>query len=80
MSTSEGFADLRLNRQEGQVNESFWPSFTDIMTVVVMIFLIAMVVLLIRNIELVRELRATMVAGRAPVENHPGVVPLDPRA
>jgi chromosome segregation ATPase len=57
-----GFVDLRLNRQEGQVNESFWPSFTDIMTVVMMIFLIAMVVLLMRNMELVNELRNTMEA------------------
>ena len=63
-----GFVDLRLNRQEGQVNESFWPSFTDIMTVVMMIFLIAMVVLLMRNMELVNELRNTMDAERQAAE------------
>jgi hypothetical protein len=63
-----GFADLRLNRQEGQINESFWPSFTDIMTVVMMIFLIAMVVLLIRNMDLVNELRNTMEAERLAAE------------
>jgi hypothetical protein len=68
MSTDQGFVDLRLNQQEGQVNESFWPSFTDIMTVVVMIFLIAMVVLLMRNMELVAELRATMEAERVASE------------
>jgi predicted nucleic acid-binding Zn-ribbon protein len=68
MSGDQGFVDLRLNQQEGQVNESFWPSFTDIMTVVVMIFLIAMVVLLMRNMELVAELRATMEAERAASE------------
>jgi len=56
----QGFVDLRLNSQEGQGNDSFWPSFTDIMTVIVMIFLIAMVVLLMRNVELVKQLRATM--------------------
>ncbi len=66
---SEGsFIDLRLNRQEGQNQESFWPSFTDIMTVVVMIFMISMVVLLQRNIELVNQLRATMEAERAAIE------------
>lgn len=65
---SEGFVDLRLNGQEGQVNESFWPSFTDIMTVVVMIFLLAMVVLLIRNTELVAQVRATMEAEREAAE------------
>ena len=65
---SEGFTDLRLNRQEGQVQESFWPSFTDIMTTVVMIFLIAMVVLLVRNMELVNQLRSTMEAERIAAE------------
>ena len=62
------FADLRLNRQEGQVNESFWPSFTDIMTTVVMIFVIALVVLLVRNMELVQQLRVTMEAERIAAE------------
>lgn len=65
---SDSFTDLRLNRQDGQVQESFWPSFTDIMTVVVMIFLIAMVVLLLRNMELVNQLRATMEAERIAAE------------
>ncbi|BAN68747.1 ATP synthase subunit B family protein [endosymbiont of unidentified scaly snail isolate Monju] len=65
---NDGFTDLRLNRQEDQVNESFWPSFTDIMTTVVMIFLIALVVLLVRNMELVRQLRATMEAERIAAE------------
>jgi len=64
----DGFIDLRLNRQEGQVNESFWPSFTDIMTTVVMIFLIALVVLLLRNMELVNQLRSTMEAERIAAE------------
>lgn len=68
MSGNQGFVDLRLNSQEGQVNESFWPSFTDIMTVIVMIFLIAMVVLLMRNMELLAELRATMEAERVASE------------
>ena len=54
--SSGDFIDLRLNREGEDHNESFWPSFTDIMTVIVMIFLLAMVVLLVRNMELVNEL------------------------
>ncbi len=68
MRPDDGFIDLRLNTQEGQNQESFWPSFTDIMTVVVMIFMIAMVVLLLRNIELVHQLRSTMAAEREAME------------
>lgn len=68
MSADDGFIDLRLNVQEGHNQESFWPSFTDIMTVVVMIFMIAMVVLLLRNIDLVNQLRATMTAEREAME------------
>ena len=68
MSSDSGFADLRLSGQDNQLQEGFWPSFTDIMTVVVMIFMMAMVILLLRNIELVRQLRATMEAERTAVE------------
>jgi len=68
ISSNGSFTDLRLNHQEGQNQESFWPSFTDIMTVIVMIFMIAMVVLLLRNMELVKQLRATMEAERAAME------------
>jgi len=68
MNQDLGFTDLRLNHQQGQNRESFWPSFTDIMTVIVMIFMLAMVVLLLRNIELVKQLRATMEAEREAVE------------
>ncbi len=64
MNQDGGFVDLRLNREENRGNESFWPSFTDIMTVVVMIFLISMVVVLLRNMELVQELRQTLEAER----------------
>ncbi|MCB1859858.1 MAG: hypothetical protein KDI63_16405 [Gammaproteobacteria bacterium] len=68
MMSDNGFIDLRLNAQSGQNQESFWPSFTDIMTVIVMIFMIAMVILLLRNIELVQQLRATMEAQRSAME------------
>ncbi len=65
MNLGGGFVDLRVGRQESAADDSFWPSFTDIMTVIVMIFLLAMVVLLVRNMELVNELRATMEAERS---------------
>jgi myosin heavy subunit len=68
MSQDSGFLDLRLNQHSSGTEESFWPSFTDIMTVVVMIFMLAMVILLIRNMELVNALRATMQAEREAAE------------
>ncbi|MDQ6953107.1 MAG: hypothetical protein Q9M15_06250 [Mariprofundaceae bacterium] len=59
--SSHGFVDLRLNQQD-QGEESFWPSFTDIMMVIVMIFLLAMVILLTRNMELVHQLQSSLKA------------------
>jgi len=58
------FADLRLNTSAEHADEGFWPSFTDIMMVVVMIFMLASVIMLLRNMELVDQLRATMEAER----------------
>jgi hypothetical protein len=55
----DDFIDLRAGRLS---SESFWPSFTDIMTVVVMIFLITSVVLMVRNWELIDQLRASLIA------------------
>lgn len=63
MISANGFVDLRLNRGS-QTDESFWPSFTDIMMVIVIIFLMALVIMLLRNIDLVEKLRATMAAER----------------
>jgi chromosome segregation ATPase len=57
-----GFIDLRQNPDAGAGSDSFWPSFTDIMMVVVMIFMIASTVLMLRNWELVEKLRATIEA------------------
>ncbi|MCG6871038.1 MAG: hypothetical protein LJE84_02010 [Gammaproteobacteria bacterium] len=59
-----GFVDLRLDAGEGSGDEGFWPSFTDIMTVIVMIFMLAAVVLMVRNMDLIQQLRATMEAER----------------
>ncbi len=58
----EGFVDLRRNLTAAGDDGSFWPSFTDIMMVVAMIFMIASTVLVLRNWDLVRELRATIAA------------------
>ena len=65
---SDGFTDLRMNHQHGQGDDSFWPSFTDIMMVIVMIFLMAMVVVMLRNSELIDQLTATMEAERRTAE------------
>jgi len=59
-----GFVDLRLNQHESS-EEGFWPSFTDIMTVIVLIFLLAMLTLLLKNMDLVQQLRASLEAERA---------------
>ncbi|OIO71459.1 MAG: hypothetical protein CO186_08730 [Zetaproteobacteria bacterium CG_4_9_14_3_um_filter_49_83] len=56
-----GFVDLRMHHQQ-QGDEGFWPSFTDIMTVILMIFLLAMLTLLIRNMDLVNQLRQALQA------------------
>ena len=64
----EAFVDLRQNSYPGSGADSFWPSFTDIMMVVVMIFMIASTVLMLRNWDLVQELRATIEAERQAEE------------
>jgi len=53
------FPDLRIHRA-GLREESFWPSFTDIMMVIVMIFLMAMLGLLLRNMDLVSKLQLAL--------------------
>ena len=61
MSDQGGFIDLRVGHgAQGVGDDSVWPSFTDVMTVIVMIFLMALVVIMIRNFELDRELLATI--------------------
>lgn len=70
MIRNEGFVDLRVSpySQVSANEDSVWPSFTDIMTVIVMIFLMALVVILIRNVDLVQALRTTMEAERQAAE------------
>lgn len=53
------FVDLR---SEHLNSESFWPSFTDIMMVVVIIFLLTSMLLMAKNWELLDQLRNSMAA------------------
>lgn len=62
---NDDFIDLRSGNLS---SESFWPSFTDIMTVVVMIFLITSVVLMVRNWELIDQLRHSLYAEQQAAE------------
>ncbi len=70
MSSAESFTDLRTasHNASGISDESVWPSFTDIMTVIVMIFLMSLLVILLRNDELIVELKRTMLSEQATVE------------
>ncbi|NOR51186.1 MAG: hypothetical protein GQ470_01070 [Gammaproteobacteria bacterium] len=65
---SSAFIDLRQNGLSENSGASFWPSFTDIMMVIVMIFMLASTMLMIRNYELVEELRSTMAAEQEAAE------------
>jgi len=56
---NEQFVDLRSHHIN---SESFWPSFTDIMMVVVMIFLLTSMLLMVKNWELLDQLRNSMAA------------------
>jgi hypothetical protein len=60
MPESQGFIDLRIGHGAiGVGDDSVWPSFTDVMTVIVMIFLMALVVIMVRNLanqELIERL------------------------
>ncbi len=57
MAASQSFVDLRTSSLSAgsHTDDSVWPSFTDIMTVVVMIFLMSLVMILLRNVELVKS-------------------------
>ncbi|MGV6818216.1 MAG: hypothetical protein ACWA44_13210 [Thiotrichales bacterium] len=60
-----GFPSLSGADTGASSDDSFWPSFTDIMMVIVMIFLISTVFLLLKNWELISELRTSIEAERA---------------
>ena len=53
MLKTHGFVDLRVGHGAAGIgDESVWPSFTDIMTVIVMIFLMTLVVIMVRNFRI----------------------------
>jgi hypothetical protein len=52
-----GYPDLRLNRSSPGQDTAFWPSFTDIMTVILMVFMLTMVVVIIKNADLIDQIR-----------------------
>jgi len=56
---NQNFVDLRRGHLS---SESFWPSFTDIMMVVVIIFLLTSMLLMVKNWELLDQLRNSMAA------------------
>jgi chromosome segregation ATPase len=56
------FTDLRVDQISSKGDDSFWPSFTDIMTVIVMIFLIATSMLILQNWKLIAEITSTLEA------------------
>lgn len=58
------FTPLGQHGLDSEGEGSFWPSFTDIMMVVVLIFLLATSLLIVRNWNLVAELQASIEAER----------------
>ena len=56
------FAPIGQLQTSNSGDNSFWPSFTDIMIVIMMIFLMATSLLVVRNWRLVAELRESIVA------------------
>ncbi len=57
MHQFRSFPDLRQNRAVPGGEASFWPSFTDIMTVILMVFMLTMVVVIIKNADLIDQIR-----------------------
>jgi hypothetical protein len=59
---NSNFAPIGQNQSSHAGEGSFWPSFTDIMMVITMIFLMATSLLVVRNWQLVSELRESVAA------------------
>lgn len=62
------FTPIGQYQPEPDNDASFWPSFTDIMMVVVLIFLMATSLLIVRNWQLVRELQQSIEAEQMAAE------------
>ena len=59
MHKFEPFIDLRQNSKELTTDSSLWPTFTDIMTVVLMVFMFTMIAMIIKNSNLLQQLSVT---------------------
>jgi hypothetical protein len=59
---NSSFSPIGQNQTNSNGEGSFWPSFTDIMMVITMIFLMATSLLVVRNWQLVAELRESVAA------------------
>jgi septal ring factor EnvC (AmiA/AmiB activator) len=57
MHQFRGYPDLRTQRSSDASDNSIWPSFTDIMTVILMVFMLTMVVVIIKNADLIDQIR-----------------------
>jgi chromosome segregation ATPase len=56
MHKFQTYIDLRQNVGRQTTDTSLWPSFTDIMTVILMIFMLTMIVVIIKNSNLAQQL------------------------
>lgn len=56
MHRFQPYIDLRQNVGHQTTDTSLWPSFTDIMTVILMIFMLTMIVVIIKNSNLAQQL------------------------
>ena len=60
---SIGFFETDVTCEQHNLHEeSFWPSFTDIMMVIVMVFLLVVVSVILNNYQLVKNLKQSMLA------------------
>lgn len=59
MHKFEPFIDLRQNSKELTKDSSLWPTFTDIMTVVLMVFMFTLIAMIIKNSNLLQQLSTT---------------------
>ena len=66
--TRSAFGDLRLNHLSHDKREIFWPSFADIMMVVLMIFLVVMQVLFVKNWTMVGKLNQAEASEKASLQ------------
>jgi len=64
MHRFDTFPELRAGGHKPNGEITLWPSFTDIMTVVLMIFMLTMIVVIIKNTNLARALLASEDQGR----------------